>query len=90
LIVGTAVAFGAAALFAGVTFTSATGRTIRTLVGAALILLGLVQLGAIPLSFHWLDRFVRPLAHASAVKRRERPVLGYAVFGFGYVLAGFG
>ncbi len=90
LLAGLTVALGAGALFAGVTFTSAAGRTIRTVVGALLILLGLVQLGVIPLSLHGVDRLARPLLRWQAAERRERPTLAYAVLGFGYVLAGFG
>jgi cytochrome c biogenesis protein CcdA len=89
-IAGVAVAFGAGALFAGVTFTSVAGKTIRTLVGLGLIVLALIQLGAINVSFHGIDRLVRPLMRMQTVERRERPTLGYAVLGFGYVLAGFG
>jgi cytochrome c biogenesis protein CcdA len=90
VLAGAAVALGAGTLFAGVTFTSLTGRTIRTVVGLALIVLGLVQLGVIRASFHWMDALARPLMRWQARERRERAALGYGVFGFGYVLAGFG
>lgn len=90
LLAGIAVALGAGALFAGVTFTSVTGKTIRSLVGLGLIALGLIQLGLIRVSFHGIDRLARPLLRYQAGERRERPTFGYAVLGFGYVLAGFG
>lgn len=90
LLAGVGVAFGAGALFAGVTFTSVAGKTVRSLVGLGLIVLGLMQLGVIRVSFHGIDRLVRPLMRYQAGERRERPTRGYAVLGFGYVLAGFG
>ncbi|MGH2377062.1 MAG: cytochrome c biogenesis protein CcdA [Candidatus Limnocylindria bacterium] len=90
LLAGIGVAFGAGALFAEVTFTSVAGKTIRALVGLGLIALGLIQLGVVNLSFHGIDRLVRPLMRYQAGERRERPILGYAALGFGYVLAGFG
>lgn len=90
LLAGAAVALGAGTLFAGVTFTSLAGKAIRTIIGVALIALGLIQLGVISISFHGVDRSVRPLMRAQANERRERPALGYAVLGFAYVLAGFG
>lgn len=90
LLAGAAVALGAGTLFAGVTFTSVAGRTIRTIVGLGLVLLGLIQLGVIRASFHGVDRLVRPLTRSQATERHERPVAGYALLGFAYVLAGFG
>lgn len=90
LLAGAAVALGAGTLFAEVTFTSPAGKVIRTLVGGLLIALGLVQLGVIRASFHWIDRVAQPLLRWQAAERRERATLGYAAYGFGYVLAGFG
>ena len=90
LLAGVVIAAGGEALFAGVTFTSTAGITIRVVVGVLLVLLGLIQLGAIPLSMHAVSGFAQPLLRSQARLRRERPVAGFAVFGFGYVLAGFG
>lgn len=91
LLAGFFVALGGAALFEGVTFTSAAGRVIRAVVGALLILLGLFQLGVLPASgFHAVSRLSGALSRAQARQRRKRAVFGFAVFGFGYLLAGFG
>lgn len=90
LLAGLVVAVGGEALFAGVTFTSTAGITIRVVVGALLVSLGLIQLGVIPVSMHAVSRVAQPLLRTQARMRRERPVAGFAVFGFGYVLAGFG
>jgi cytochrome c biogenesis protein CcdA len=89
LLTGIAIALGAAALFEGVTFTSTAGRVIRLVVGALLIVLGLIQLGMLPVSLS-AHAVADPLMRRQAKLRRERPELGYGLFGFGYLLAGFG
>lgn len=87
---GAIIAWGGEALFARVTFTSTAGITIRVVIGFLLILLGLIQIGALPLSMHSVSQAAQPLLKRQAGLRRDRPVMGFAVFGFGYVLAGFG
>lgn len=90
ILTGAAIALGAGTIFAGVTFTSTAGRTIRTTVGIFLILLGLVQIGALPNPLHRLGVMGRPFMRAQARRRRQHPVLSFGLFGFGYLLAGFG
>lgn len=90
LLAGIVIALGGRALFAGVTFTSPAGITIRGVVGGLLVVLGLIQTGVLPISFHAVSDLARPLARWQARLRRERPVAGFGVFGFAYVLAGFG
>ncbi len=90
LLAGVVIGLGGEALFAGVTFTSATGIAIRSIVGVLLIALGLIQLGRLPLSMHAVEDAIRPLSRRSAKLRRQRPVAGFTMFGFSYVLAGFG
>lgn len=90
LLAGVVIGFGGEALFASVTFTSPAGITIRAVVGVLLISLGAIQLGLLPVSMHAVSRFAQPLLRSQARLRRERPAAGFAVFGFGYVLAGFG
>lgn len=90
LMAGAVIALGGGALFAGVTFTSPAGITIRVVVGLLLIFLGSIQIGLLPISMHAVSRFAQPMLRGQARLRRDRPVAGFAVFGFGYVLAGFG
>lgn len=91
LILGLAVALGGGAIFKDVTFASTAGRVIRIAVGGLLILLGLVQLDVIPFaSLYAVSKLGRSLSSLQARQRRRRPVLGFAIFGFGYPLAGFG
>lgn len=87
---GLVIALGGEALFAGVTFTSAAGRVIRAAVGILLILLGRMQAGALPLSLHAVEHVSRPLMRSQAHLRHKNPILGFVLFGFGYLLAGFG
>lgn len=89
LLTGVAIALGASALFEGVTFTSTAGRTIRFVVGSLLILLGLIQVGLLPTSVS-AHAVTNPLMRRQARLRRERPALGFGLYGFGYLLAGFG
>jgi cytochrome c biogenesis protein CcdA len=87
---GLIIALGGEALFAGVTFTSTAGRVIRSLVGIVLIGLGLMQIGVLPFSLHTVERISRSLMQSQARIRRKNPILSFAMFGFGYLLAGFG
>jgi cytochrome c biogenesis protein CcdA len=84
------IAAGGQALVEQVTFTSPVGRVIRTLVGALLIVLGLIQVGVLRLSFYRVADLARPLLQSQARMRRRAPIAGFAVFGFGYLVAGFG
>lgn len=90
LLTGAGIAFGAGARFERVTFASDAGRSLRLVVGAGLVLLGLIQLERLPLSFGVIADAVRPLFRRQAALRRHRPTLGFALYGFGYILAGFG
>lgn len=91
LLAGVAIAAGSGGLIRGVTFGSDAARLIRGVVGTILIALGLVQLGVIDVAaFHRVDALARPLQRRQAELRRTSATLGYAVFGFGYILAGFG
>jgi cytochrome c biogenesis protein CcdA/copper chaperone CopZ len=90
LVSGLVIAWGGEALFAGVTFDSPAGRIIRAVVGILLIVLGLMQLGILPFSLHAVEHISRPLMRSQSRLRHSQPVLGFTLFGFGYLLAGFG
>jgi hypothetical protein len=66
------------------------GITIRAVVGSLLILLGLMQLNLLPVSFLAVEDAAKPLLARQARLRRDRPALAFGLFGFGYLLAGFG
>jgi cytochrome c biogenesis protein CcdA len=88
--VGVAIAAGGRALFAGVAFTSVAGITIRAVTGVTLIVFGLSQAEVLQFSMHGLARMLQPRLGARIGPRRRPEVQRLALFGFGYVLAGFG
>jgi cytochrome c biogenesis protein CcdA len=81
---------GGRTLAGAITFTSPIGIAIRVTVGLLLIVLGLVQANVLPVSFHAVEGFFRPLSEAQARLRRRHPVAGAALFGLSYLLIGFG
>jgi cytochrome c-type biogenesis protein len=91
MLFGALIALGGSALAAGVTFTSTIGITLRAVVGATLVLLGLVQRGLMTDSpFRSVERVTKRLNRSQARLRRRHPIAGFTAFGFFYLLAGFG
>jgi cytochrome c biogenesis protein CcdA len=90
VLTGGIIAAGGRSLLEGVTFTSVAGRIIRATLGLLLVVLGLIQLGMLRAPFHRLASLARPLLVTQAHTRRKSPTVGFAIFGFAYVLAGFG
>lgn len=90
IIAGALIAAGAGAFFKQVTFTSTAGITIRAVVGSLLILFGLIQLNVLPVSLLAIEDAAKPLLARQARLRREHPALAFGLFGFAYLLAGFG
>ncbi len=90
LLLGAVIGLGSRGLVGSVTFTSAAGIVIRIVVGLVLVVLGLIQLEVLPMTFHPVERWFRPVVEAQAQLRRRQPALGFAAFGFSYLLIGFG
>jgi cytochrome c biogenesis protein CcdA len=90
LAVGALFALGGQQLAGAVTFTSVIGRVLRVIVGVGLIALGLIQADRIHANLRGLEPTVHGLLRSQAGLRRRRPLAGTAVFGFGYLAAGFG
>lgn len=87
---GGALAVGASSLVEDVTFTSTTGRMLRVVVGGALVLFGLVQLNRIHVNLRRFEPALHGVLRHQAALRRRRPLAGFVLFGFVYLLAGFG
>ena len=88
---GLGIALGASALFGDVTFTSTVGRVLRLVIGSLLIFLGLIQFGVIQAApFDPVHRVSAPLMRRQAALRKSHPTFGFAMYGFIYILAGFG
>ena len=90
LLFGVLIALIGTALFDDVSFASIGGRILRIVVGALLVALGLIQLGRLRLSFRRFEPATHALLKRQATLGRRRPGAGFALFGFGYVAAGFG
>ena len=90
VLVGGILALGGRALVGDVVFRSTEGRILRAGVGLFLVAMGSLQTGLLPNPLHAVEDLVRPFMRLQAEQRRKRPFLGSAMFGFGYLLAGFG
>lgn len=90
VLAGALIAAGAGAFFKEVTFTSTAGIAIRAVVGVLLILFGLIQLNVLPVSLLAIEDAARPLLGRQARMRRDHPAVAFGLFGFAYLLAGFG
>ncbi|MBW3662777.1 MAG: hypothetical protein KY469_06730 [Actinobacteria bacterium] len=90
LAVGLLFALGGRGLAGAVTFTSTSGRVIRIVIGLLLLVLGAIQADKLAISFRRFEPAIHGLLKRQASLRRRHPVAGTAVFGFGYLAAGFG
>ena len=90
ILLGLVIAAGGAGLAQSVTFNSASGRTLRGFVGVGLIVFGLIQIGTLSVNLRQLEPAVHGLLRRQASLRRRRPAAGYMLFGFAYLVAGFG
>jgi cytochrome c biogenesis protein CcdA len=90
LAVGGLFAFGGRSMAGAVTFTSTAGRSIRIVVGVLLVVLGAVQADKLAISFRRFEPSIHGALKRQARLRRRHPVAGTALFGFGYLAAGFG
>jgi len=87
-----AVVIGAGGEAAGrlVEFGSGWGRTFRSVVGVLLVILGLRQTGWLRLEMSWLDWMAGTTRRLLDPSRFSSRFGGDVVYGFGYLLAGFG
>ena len=89
-LIGVAIGLGAGALITRFTFTTPAGRGLRFLVGLLLISFGFWQLRGRSLNAAWLNSALQPLWDRQYRLRQRNNILSYGLYGFGYVLAGFG
>lgn len=90
LLTGTAISLGAAPLISRITFTSIAGWVLRFIVGTLLIGFGWWQTRGRSLNFGQLNAGLQPLWHAQARLRRRHSTVSVGLYGFSYILAGFG
>lgn len=90
LLTGAAMAIGAAPIMARFTFASPAGRLLRLFTGLVLIGFGWWQFQGRSFNAGWLNSLLQPLWQAEARLRHRRSSLHIGLYGFGYILAGFG
>ena len=90
ILVGITLALGSGSTISQFTFNSPSGRLLRVIVGTILIGFGVWQVRGKSLTFAWLNRSLQPLWNQQARLRRRKNSLSYGLYGFGYILAGFG
>ena len=88
--VAVAIALGGSALAGVVEFDSSTGRLFRASVGLILVVFGLRQARLWGVRMRWLDRVAGASARVLDPARVTNPARSDVVYGFGYLLAGFG
>lgn len=71
-------------------FDTTTGRVSRASLGALLVLLGLRQANVIKVRFRAFDAVAMGAARVLDSSKAARPASKDFIYGFGYVLAGFG
>ena len=88
--VATVMVLGGTALGGVIEFDTAAGRLFRLGVGLVLMVLGLRQARLWGVRMRWLDRVAGPSARVFDPGRVTNPGRSDVVYGFGYLLAGFG
>lgn len=73
-----------------VTFTSAAGRALRIVAGTLLITMGLVQLGKVSIPFFKLSTLATPIDRKRKNDGDPDRFFSHVLYGFGYLIAGFG
>lgn len=89
-LLGVVMASGGTAFASIVEFDSASGRAFRLAVGMALIVFGARQAHLFGFRMRWLDGVAGVAGRVLDPSRVADPARSDVVYGFGYLLAGFG
>jgi cytochrome c biogenesis protein CcdA len=87
---GLLLSLGGEGIARQVTFTSTPGRALRIAAGTLLITMGLVQLGKVTIPFFKLSTLATPIDRKRNKKGDPDRFFGHVLYGFGYLIAGFG
>lgn len=89
-LIGVLIGFGGETIGRVVAFDSVPGRMFRLGVGLLLVVLGLHQTQWLPFRMGWLNRVAGTAGRLFDPSRFSSRGVGDVVYGFGYLLAGFG
>jgi cytochrome c biogenesis protein CcdA len=87
---GVLLSVGGGTIARQITFTSGPGRALRVAVGLLLITMGLVQLGRIRIPFFRLAALATPIERRWRESEHPDRFTNHVLYGFGYLIAGFG
>jgi len=90
IVLAIVIVAGGSALAQVVEFDSTAGRGFRLLVGMLLIFLGLAQARLIKVRMRWRDQVASTAGRVLDPSKATNPARGDVMYGFGYLLAGFG
>jgi cytochrome c biogenesis protein CcdA len=90
LLLGVLLAGAGRGLAGEITFTSTPGRSLRVVVGLGLVVLGLVQTERLRVNLRVAESAIHGLLSRPARLLHHHSVAWFALFGFGYLAAGFG
>ena len=87
---GLVLSLGGGVIAQQFTFASTQGRILRVVVGVFLIVMGLAQLGRVRIPFGNLAQLAQPIDRRRAAIGDETKFSSNILYGFGYLIAGFG
>lgn len=90
LAVGVVVGLAGETVVQSVGFSTAPGRILRGGVAAIVIVAGLTQLGVIQLPFWRVTRFAQPIERQRVNISDRHQHAAQVLYGFGFIVAGFG
>jgi cytochrome c biogenesis protein CcdA len=90
LVVGVAVGLLGEGIVQSVGFSTTGGRVLRGAVASVVITAGLVQLGLISIPFWRVTRFSQPIDRRRVAVADRHQHRAHLLYGFGFVVAGFG
>ena len=89
-VVAVVITLGGSAFATVVEFDSTPGRIFRIFIGAVLIVFGLRQSQLFEFRMRWLNPVATSAGRMFVSSRVPNQARGDVVYGFGYLLAGFG
>ena len=90
ILTGAVVGLLGAGVAQNVNFSSPTGRTLRGVVAVVIVAAGLIQLGVLSVPFWRVARLAQPIDRLRLAATTEHRRVAQGLYGFGFVLAGFG